>query len=135
MSETGFCPDCNHDRSAGADMVSFTPDPGWVAECSAPLAGGEEPSGGMGVLISPDGTRWDTWTEPVIGWAVIEHHYEGMFDSGHERRMEPVLLAEGEFVETLREYLANRKEGIHTRIIRSGPAARSTRPRAAPWQA
>lgn len=120
-----FCPDCNHVRSADTGVVvSFTPDQDWFAEFAAPLAPGKEPSGGLGLLTGPDGTRWDSWRIPVIGWAVVEHHYEGHIELGHERAIEPVLLSEDQFPVTMTEYRKDHDmAGVHTRIARGRPPA------------
>jgi hypothetical protein len=119
----GFCPDCNHDRSAGRQMISFAPDHGWMAEFTAPLAPGQ-PSGGLGVLTRPDGTRIDTWRVPVLGWAVTEHHYEGMFDAGHERHLEAVLLDEEGLLAPMSEYREECRGVISARIMPAAPGAR-----------
>jgi hypothetical protein len=109
VSETGFCPDCNHDRSAGDQVISFTPDHGWTAEFSMLVAD-----------AVAHGT--DLADVPVIGWAVVERHYEGMLDGGHDREIQPVLLAEGEYPVTMREYVMDHNmDGVHTQITRSGP--------------
>jgi hypothetical protein len=98
---TGLCPDCGHEHTTGDDVLSFSPDTGWVAEFTMPLAEGEQLHD-LTEVRTPDGKRQGTWREPVIGWAVTEHHAEP-FDSGHWREIEPVLLDEAEHPVTMRE--------------------------------
>ena len=100
-----LCTDCGRDRKPGDDVLSFTPDSGWVAEFTKPLDPGE-PLYGMTEQTAADGKRWGVWTEPVIGWAVVEQH----FDAGdlQQRVIEPVLLVEDAYPEPLYEYKLDR---------------------------
>jgi hypothetical protein len=120
-----FCPDCNHDRTPDeAEVLSFTPDRGWAAEFAMPMDEGE-PLYGLSEMRGPDGRRWGTWTVPVIGWAVVRKHYEGLTESGHESRVEAVLLSEGEYPVPMSEYRADHNmQGVHTRITRDLPRIR-----------
>jgi hypothetical protein len=97
---TAFCTDCNHDRTTGDDVISFTPGTGWTAERAMLLAEGEPAEAGLTEVRAPDGSRWAMWHETVVGWAVVERHHDG----GHEREVEPVVLAEDQNTFTLTEY-------------------------------
>jgi hypothetical protein len=120
-----FCPDCNHERAEGDQVISFTPDPGWIAEFAKVLGPGDE-NWDLGKMHGPDGRWWGIWHEPVIGWAVVERHYDKDAAAlGHDRRIEPVLLAENGIVITESEYrmdLRNEGAGVYSRIIRGAPS-------------
>lgn len=120
---TGFCPDCGHDHTTGADVISFTPDTGWVAECTVPLAE-DEPLHDLTEVRTPDGQRLGTWREQVIGWAVTELHAEP-FEGGHWHEIEPVLLDESAHPVTMRSYREDRyrADGLRIRITRLPDAA------------
>lgn len=84
-----WCTDCNQDRStAELDVLSITPVTGWTAEFA---------------VLADDGSHWETWTELVLGWAIIRRHFEE-FD-GHETRVEPAVLSDGMYPEPVSEYL------------------------------
>jgi hypothetical protein len=101
MTALRFCADCGRERAEGGEVISFTPDYGWTVEFSLLLADGQrcqEPT----ERTDPDGSRWQVWSEQMTGWAIVEQH----FDEGdrHQRDIEPVMLADDHYSETLSEY-------------------------------
>jgi hypothetical protein len=78
----------------------------------------------MTEVRAPDGSRWGMWSEPVIGWAVVQRHFSGSAEFGHESRIEAVLLVEGEFPVTMtvhKEDLNMFGGHAHARLVRAVP--------------
>ena len=115
-----YCTDCGRDRTPDLwEVTGISPAEGWEAQFAVRLAGDQEPL--PGDVAAPDGSRWRMWSEPVIGWAVVLKHYEGAMYSGHESRIEPVLLAEDAYPVVMSDYQDERKHlRLHTRLVRAG---------------
>lgn len=68
-------------------------------------------------LIPATGTtHWktpggNTWTEPLIAWAVVVNAVEDS-ERQYDTSIEPVVLDEGRYPATPREYIANRVDGV-----------------------
>lgn len=78
-----------------ASITSFTPDHGWTAHFT--------------------GLK-ETWTEPVIGWAVVVTYTD---DGSYEQGIRAVVLTEGRYAVTIVDYIEERDPGLAVRLKRT----------------